>query len=88
MHYIQISTSNQGDANCAKLSKTSLRTIFQFYLNHGFDLSVKNDQGKTPWEMEDESLSCHQFFFNGGNGSDFSSLPMHYLEILIEFGLK
>ena len=88
LHYLQISTSRNGHANCSKLSKTCLRTIFQLYKDHDFDLFAQNDHGKTPWEMEDETLQNHDLFFNGGNDSDFSSLPMHYLEVLIEFGLK
>ena len=87
LHYLQVNSSKDSfrhSPNCTAFSKASLRLIIQFYLDHGFDLYARNDHGRTPWEIKDEKAE-HLLDYDGG---DFTNLPIHYLEVLIEMGLK
>ena len=86
LHFLQITTLEiDRGVNCAKISKTSLRRIFQFYIKHGIDMSVRNDEGKTPWDMKDPPLTGFELAMNHGIAE--IPLPTHYLEVLTEFNL-
>ena len=85
LHYLQVSTAQIRGLNCRIFTKNALRLLFQFYIDHGFDLKAKNDLGKTPWEIEEQPLPIE---FLGYGLDSVHELPNDYIEVLKEFGLK
>ena len=47
--------------NLNRFSKKSLRLMFQFYVDFGFDLRTRNDKGKTFWEFDGGRFPEHYY---------------------------